>query len=91
MEKLDVDIFNNILEIINKLYVNKVKELNDKEEYFWNILRKVFYFNWKIFRKEIRKWIILGGIFLFKIIMYEIKNDEGKIICFIYYYDEKFK
>lgn len=63
MEKLDVDIFNNILEIINKLYVNKVKELNDKEEYFWNILRKVFYFNWKIFRKEIRKWIILGGIF----------------------------
>lgn len=45
MEKLDVDIFNNILETTNKLYANKAKELNDKEEYFRNTLRKALYPN----------------------------------------------
>nr|WP_233749812.1 hypothetical protein [Mycoplasmopsis agalactiae] len=91
MEKLDVDIFNNILETTNKLYANKAKELNDKEEYFQNTLRKALYPNWKIFRKETRKWITLGGIFLLNITMYETKNDEGKITRFTYYHDEKLK
>ncbi|WP_233736530.1 hypothetical protein [Mycoplasmopsis agalactiae] len=91
MEKLDVDIFNNLLETTNKLYANKAKELNDKEEYFRNALRKALYPNWKIFRKETRKWITLGGIFLLNITMYETKNDEGKITRFTYYQDEKLK
>ncbi|UOE63548.1 UPF0236 family protein [Mycoplasmopsis bovis] len=91
MEKLDVDIFNNILETTNKLYASKAKELNDKEEYFRNTLRKGLYPNWKIFRKETRKWITLGGIFLLNITMYETKDNEGKITRFTYYHDEKLK
>ncbi|ENY68902.1 Hypothetical protein MAU_2800 [Metamycoplasma auris 15026] len=91
MEKLDVDIFNDILDTTNKLYANKAKELNDIEEYFRNTLRKTIHPNWKIFRRETRKWITLGGIFLLNITMYETKDDEGRITRFTYYHDEKLK
>lgn len=45
MNKFDIDIFDEVLNIIKSLYVVKVKELNDKEFYFRIVLRKSFYFD----------------------------------------------
>ncbi|PZV99895.1 hypothetical protein [Metamycoplasma auris] len=91
MGNIDIDIFDNTLETTKELYENRAKELNEKEFNFRTIKRQKLYPNWKISRKEKRKWITLGGFFYLNNTMYEMLGSNSKLKRFIYYHDEKLK
>ena len=91
MNILKQNIFDKNISFTQKLYQERINQINKNEEIFRTIVRKTLHPEWKIFRRMTRKYITIAGVFTLNLTMYEYRDKTNKLIRFTYYHDDFFK